>query len=419
MISKPHIKIFVIGNNFVGKTCLIERIYTGIFNDTGIFESNSPSQKKYFQFKNEDYQIDFLDHPGNLSFEDHIKNHRRIIDGIFICYDITDENSFRSLLELLENKKSLPKKAIKYLIGTKCELENQRQISKQRAQDFADQFGLKFYEVSSKENINIDESFTEMANDIISNIYSFENIEIVERLYDVGSIIEDLRKFYERKEFCDDEIECYDENNQKIKIPIHKFIIQNRLHINDNIFQKKIKPLLSKKSQKKIDILLEWIYFGRIEINSNYSIFKNLKEKLSKVCETTFRIGTEGLINDFKKIMNDEESKDFEIILNKERIKVHKIMLIIRSELYRGMFLAVNEDKSNSVYDYSHFKTETIRAMIYFFYTDDIPKDLRNLIYDELSQCVDYFHLNPKLLTTLKLIPKKKEDKNEKKCKIL
>ncbi|KAJ5075479.1 ras-related protein rab-13 [Anaeramoeba ignava] len=292
--------------------------------------------------------------------------------GYMLCYDITDEYSFEFLKDFLDEiENNGNSAAIKYLIGTKCECENQRKISKQKAQDFADQFGLKFYEVSSKENINVDESFNQMANDILDNWDLIDPTSNIKK--DAFSIIEDLRKFYERKEFCDDEIGCYDGNYKKTKIPIHKFIIQNRLHINDNIFQKKIKPILSQNNKKDVESLLEWVYLGRTQSMTNYSTFRDLKEKLSKVCQTTFDIGLKGLINDFKKIMNDEESKDFEIISNKERIKVHKIMLIIRSELYRGMFLSVTEDKSNSVHDYSHFKTETIRAMINFFYTDDIP----------------------------------------------
>ncbi|KAJ5073273.1 hypothetical protein M0811_08955 [Anaeramoeba ignava] len=120
------------------------------------------------------------------------------------------------------------------------------------------------------------------------------------------------------------------------------------------------------------------------------------KKKLIKI-----KIGINPLLDDLKRLMNEEETKDFQIISNNQKIKIHKIILIARSELFRGMFISVTEDKSNSVHEYSNKKTKTIQNLVNFFYTDEIPKIKNKTILKELKECVDYFQLNSKRLNQL------------------
>ncbi|KAJ5077384.1 hypothetical protein M0811_05906 [Anaeramoeba ignava] len=202
----------------------------------------------------------------------------------------------------------------------------------------------------------------------------------------------------------------------KIKIPIHKLIIQNRLKINENQIKNELYSILSQNSQKEVNILLKWIYFGKV-LYQDLSIFKEWKNKLSNICKIEFKRGIKSLLKDLEILMNSKETKDFQIISNNQEIKVHKIILITRSELYRGMF-NISEDKSNSVHEYSNKQTETIQSLIHFFYTDNIPKIENEKIYEELKECVDYFQLNSeRLIKIIQKIEIKKEIEKEKEKK--
>ena len=53
------------------------------------------------------------------------------------------------------------------LIGTKCDLEKRRVISFEEGKKYAEKNGMKFFEASSKKNINISEPFIEMTKNII------------------------------------------------------------------------------------------------------------------------------------------------------------------------------------------------------------------------------------------------------------
>ncbi|XP_078360425.1 uncharacterized protein LOC144644773 [Oculina patagonica] len=66
------------------------------------------------------------------------------------------------------------------LIGNKCHKENKRIVSRERALQFATEQGIKFMEVSSKENINIDEAFYTLARDIL--------VQLERRLLEMASL---------------------------------------------------------------------------------------------------------------------------------------------------------------------------------------------------------------------------------------
>ena len=52
------------------------------------------------------------------------------------------------------------------IVANKCDLENDRQVSTEEGKDLAKNFGCKFFEVSAKLNINVDESFYELFREI-------------------------------------------------------------------------------------------------------------------------------------------------------------------------------------------------------------------------------------------------------------
>ena len=48
------------------------------------------------------------------------------------------------------------------LVGSKCDLESERQVSVEEGRQLADRFQCSFMEVSAKANINVKEAFVEL-----------------------------------------------------------------------------------------------------------------------------------------------------------------------------------------------------------------------------------------------------------------
>jgi len=56
------------------------------------------------------------------------------------------------------------------VVGNKCDLESERQVSKAEGQDIAKSFGCPFLETSAKSRINVEESFFELVREIRKQI---------------------------------------------------------------------------------------------------------------------------------------------------------------------------------------------------------------------------------------------------------
>ena len=59
---------------------------------------------------------------------------------------------------------------VKILVGNKCDLKDQRQVSYQEGKEFADSLGMQFLETSAKDKINIDEAFLTLTKAILPTV---------------------------------------------------------------------------------------------------------------------------------------------------------------------------------------------------------------------------------------------------------
>ncbi|KAJ5069821.1 hypothetical protein M0811_11483 [Anaeramoeba ignava] len=200
-----------------------------------------------------------------------------------------------------------------------------------------------------------------------SPFLSFSNLE------------EDLIKLFERKEFCN--ISFKTENGEIIEA--HKLILKYRLNQNQNEIEK-LQEIISKKSIQESNQIFEMIYSNRIINPILYSEIKGIINSNEKIEET------------MKRIYLNENEKDFIIERKEKQYKFPKLILIMRSELYRGMFLSVTEDKSNKVTDYSELSNKSFQLLEYWIYSNQIKDGIKitEQTIDELERGIDYFQLN-------------------------
>ncbi|KAJ5077997.1 hypothetical protein M0811_05254 [Anaeramoeba ignava] len=194
-----------------------------------------------------------------------------------------------------------------------------------------------------------------------------------------SNLEEDLIKLFRRKEFCD--ISFKTENGEIIEA--HKLILKYRLNQNE-IEIEKLQEIISNKSIKESNQIFEMIYSNRIINPKLYYEIKEIINSNEKIEET------------MKRIYLNENEKDFIIERKEKQYKFPKLILIMRSELYRGMFLSVTEDTSNKVTDYSELSNKSFQIFEYWIYSNQIKDEIEitQEIIDELERGIDYFQLN-------------------------
>ena len=165
-----ELKLLTLGDSSVGKSSFIVKYIDDKFTYSYIATLGLDFKQKKIQLKSgENVRLRIFDTAGQERFKSISINFIKKANGILLLYDITNKFSFQSVNRWMESiKEAAGEKISVILIGNKCDLEKEREVSKEEGEEKAKQFNLPFYETSCKEGININEVFETLAEDILS-----------------------------------------------------------------------------------------------------------------------------------------------------------------------------------------------------------------------------------------------------------
>ncbi|VDN53693.1 unnamed protein product [Dracunculus medinensis] len=152
-------KLLLIGDSGVGKTCVIFRFSDDSFNNSFISTIG-------IDFKIRTIELDGKKIKLQIWYELKTSYYRGAM-GIMLVYDITNEKSFDNIKNWVRNIEEHASSDVdRMIIGNKCDAEEKRQVSRERGEQLAIEYGTKFMETSAKANINVEEAFFTLARDI-------------------------------------------------------------------------------------------------------------------------------------------------------------------------------------------------------------------------------------------------------------
>ena len=166
-------KILLLGDSAVGKSCLLLRYCDDSFQDIHLATIGLDFRLKTLNLdNNKKIKAQIWDTAGQDRFRAITKNYYRGANGILLIFDITDRSSFEHIRNWIEQiKEEAPEQIIIYLVGNKIDNQNNRVVTNEEAKKVAEEFKLKYYETSAKNNINVDTTFLDLIKEIDS-IYS-------------------------------------------------------------------------------------------------------------------------------------------------------------------------------------------------------------------------------------------------------
>ncbi len=87
---------------------------------------------------------------------------------MFLTYDITREDTFINVLEWLkEVKQNANSDILIYLIGNKAEMEEEREVTQERVEEFCKAYKIdKYFETSAKTGDNVENVFALAAKEL-------------------------------------------------------------------------------------------------------------------------------------------------------------------------------------------------------------------------------------------------------------
>lgn len=177
-ITQPTLKISILGDSGIGKSCIICRFIDNIFDDYSLPTIGVEFFSKKILVDDELYKMHIFDLAGQERFKSIVTSYYRQNHGIILAFDITNRESFNNLKRWIVeiDKYSDPFVSI-ILIGTKLDLEKDRKITYEEAKKYADELKINYYEVSSKDNINIENIFIDIVRQIKIILKISEKIE--------------------------------------------------------------------------------------------------------------------------------------------------------------------------------------------------------------------------------------------------
>jgi len=157
----PEHKVIVVGAGGAGKSAL-----TQMFMYNNFVEEYDPttadSYRKIIEVDGEKCQLDILDTAGQ---EEYMRdNYYRLGEGFLCVYSITMRDTFSAVNRFydhilqVKDKKQVPV----ILVGSKCDLESDRDVKTDEGKQLAEKFSCPFYETSAKTRVNVDEVFEEL-----------------------------------------------------------------------------------------------------------------------------------------------------------------------------------------------------------------------------------------------------------------
>mmetsp|Transcript_9973 Transcript_9973/g.28038 ORF Transcript_9973/g.28038 Transcript_9973/m.28038 type:complete len:228 (-) Transcript_9973:88-771(-) len=164
-------KILLIGSSGVGKSALLMRFASDIFHTSFASTIGVDFKIRTVDVAGKTIKMQIWDTAGQERFKTVTKAYFRGCHGILLVYDITKMESLEALQDWLDQVENhAPANCLKLMVGNKCDLDEEREVSHDDALEFAKERGLCLFETSAKEATKVNEAFLKLAEDILERI---------------------------------------------------------------------------------------------------------------------------------------------------------------------------------------------------------------------------------------------------------
>lgn len=168
MTNKVDAKVVLLGKEYSGKTCLVERYLHGRFNDIPYQNTiGAAFGAKKEVIDNRSLTLGIWDTAGSERYEAMSRIYYRGARAAIICYDITDSSSYDKVNFWVNELRTHEVNCKIYLCGTKLDKvlkdKRVRQVDYHTTTDYGDEIHAKVFETSSLTGHNVCELFYDVA----------------------------------------------------------------------------------------------------------------------------------------------------------------------------------------------------------------------------------------------------------------
>ena len=165
------LKVVVVGDSGVGKTCLLIRFIRDLWDEDSQPTLGVEFMTKIVNTQKHRIQLQLWDTAGQELFRSVTRGYYRGSAGALLVFDLSNRDSFENINRWLQDVKDVARSdVVTLLIGNKSDLVDKRQVTKEEAEAFAKQHGMKYFETSAKTGEQINEAINACVAVIEKNV---------------------------------------------------------------------------------------------------------------------------------------------------------------------------------------------------------------------------------------------------------
>ncbi|EYB84558.1 hypothetical protein Y032_0314g2231 [Ancylostoma ceylanicum] len=162
-------KVVLLGEGAVGKSSLLMRYVENKFSPRHISTIQASFQSKQVDIDGAHITLNIWDTAGQEKYHALGPIYYRGSQGALLIYDITDQRSFdRAKVWLKELQRALGDSVVLMIVGNKFDLERNRTVPLEEAQEYASSMGAMYEETSAKEDIGIAQAFEKLCKAMVT-----------------------------------------------------------------------------------------------------------------------------------------------------------------------------------------------------------------------------------------------------------
>ena len=178
---KLSLKILLIGDSQVGKTSLLLKYTEHVFPEEHIATIGVEYKDKFIVKDNYNIRLQIWDTAGQERFHSITKNIYRNANGVLFVYDITNQESFNNIKNWIKDLQNVGNDIKGVIVGNKLDLEQKRDVSKEDLEEIGKKNQMPFLETSAKQNINVNEGFDLLVNELLKGKNENQIVEMFSR----------------------------------------------------------------------------------------------------------------------------------------------------------------------------------------------------------------------------------------------
>ena len=178
---KLSLKILLIGDSQVGKTSLLLKYTEHIFPEEHIATIGVEYKDRFIIRYNYNIRLQIWDTAGQERFHSITKNIYRNANGVLFVYDITNRESFNNIKNWIRDLQNVGNDVKAAILGNKLDLESNRAISHEEIEEISKEHNMPFLETSARENINVNEGFDLIVNELFKDKTPAQIVEMFSR----------------------------------------------------------------------------------------------------------------------------------------------------------------------------------------------------------------------------------------------